>query len=118
MNVFKFGGASVRDAEGVRNLLQILNTQKTNLIIVVSAMGKMTDALEKVCNYYFHKSAEAWTALEDVKNFHRNIVSQLFGDQEKEIYTRLDTLVQELEEILNSEPSLSYDYEYDRIVSF
>lgn len=118
MNVFKFGGASVKDAESVKNLLQILNTQKTNLIIVVSAMGKMTDALEKVCNHYFHKSGDTFTAFEEVKSFHLAILSQLFGVQDKEISTRMYTLFQELEEILNSEPSLSYDYEYDRIVSF
>ena len=53
MNVYKFGGASVKDAEGVRNLFNIVNTQKENLIIVVSAMGKMTDALEVLCNAYF-----------------------------------------------------------------
>ena len=46
MNVYKFGGASVKDAEGVKNLFKIINTQRENLIIVVSAMGKMTDALE------------------------------------------------------------------------
>ena len=48
MNVYKFGGASVKDAEGVKNLFKIINTQRENLIIVVSAMGKMTDALEVV----------------------------------------------------------------------
>ncbi|MDE7374428.1 MAG: aspartate kinase, partial [Odoribacter sp.] len=50
MNVYKFGGASVKDAEGVKNLFKIINTPKENLIIVVSAMGKMTDALERLCN--------------------------------------------------------------------
>ena len=53
MNVYKFGGASVKDAEGVKNLFKIINTQRENLIIVVSAMGKMTDALEVLCNSYF-----------------------------------------------------------------
>ena len=48
MNVYKFGGASVKDAEGVKNLFKIINTQRENLIIVVSAMGKMTDALESL----------------------------------------------------------------------
>lgn len=56
MNVYKFGGASVKDAEGVKNLFKIINTQRENLIIVVSAMGKMTDALEVLCNSYFGKT--------------------------------------------------------------
>ena len=56
MNVYKFGGASVKDAEGVKNLFKIINTQWENLVIVVSAMGKMTDALEVLCNSYFGKT--------------------------------------------------------------
>lgn len=65
MNVYKFGGASVKDAEGVKNLFKIINTQRENLIIVVSAMGKMTDALEVLCNSYFGKTgniAEVFSA--------------------------------------------------------
>ena len=63
MNVYKFGGASVKDAEGVKNLFKIINTQRENLIIVVSAMGKMTDALEVLCisfssNHRFHLGIE------------------------------------------------------------
>ena len=64
MDIFKFGGASVKDAEGVKNLFNIINTRKENLIIVVSAMGKMTDALEAVCNAYFHRAGETAEALE------------------------------------------------------
>lgn len=118
MNIFKFGGASVRDAESIKNLLQILSTQKTNLIIVVSAMGKMTDALEEVCNGYFHRSKETAQAFENVKTFHWNIVHNLFSDPEEDIHKCVTSLFDELQEILDSEPSLCYDYEYDRIVSF
>lgn len=118
MNIFKFGGASVRDAESIKNLLQILNTQKTNLIIVVSAMGKMTDALEEVCNNYFQRSKETAQAFENVKTFHWNIVHSLFGEPEEDIHKCITSLFEELQEILDSEPSLCYDYEYDRIVSF
>lgn len=118
MNIFKFGGASVCNAESIRNLLKILNTQKTNLIIVVSAMGKMTDALEQVCNDYFHKTESFGQSFDKVRVFHQNIVHDLFGDNDEEVNGKINALFEELQEILDSEPSLCYDYEYDRIVSF
>lgn len=118
MNVYKFGGASVKDAEGVKNLFKIINTQKENLIIVVSAMGKMTDALEVLCNAYFGKTGEADTAFQKIKDFHYNIIKDLFGTQCEEINKLIENLYSELQNIINSEPSLSYDYEYDRIISF
>lgn len=118
MNVYKFGGASVKNAEGVNNLLQILNSQKNNLIIVVSAMGKMTDALEVVCNNYFHKTGNLEQPLNHIKDFHTDIARKLFGETENEVFGRIGKLFDNLEDILSSEPSLCYDYEYDRIVCF
>lgn len=118
MNVYKFGGASVKDAEGVKNLFKIINTQKENLIIVVSAMGKMTDALEVLCNAYFHRTGEILQAFQRVKDFHQDIISDLFGTNSADIDRLTGDLYAELQDILESEPSLSYDYEYDRIISF
>lgn len=118
MNVYKFGGASVKDADGVKNLFKIINTQKENLIIVVSAMGKMTDALEALCHAYFGKTGEILPALQHIKDFHQNIIDDLFGPNTEEINRQVDHLYNELQAILNSEPSLSYDYEYDRIICF
>lgn len=118
MNVYKFGGASVKDADGVRNLFRIINTQKENLIIVVSAMGKMTDALEVLCNAYYHKTGETEAALLHIQDFHRNIIQDLFGNQAGEAERQTGKLYEELRNILDSEPSLSYDYEYDRIICF
>lgn len=118
MNVYKFGGASVKDAEGVKNLFKIINTQKENLIIVVSAMGKMTDALEVLCNAYFNKTGDMLQAFQRVKDFHQDIISDLFGTNSADIDRLTGDLYAELQDILESEPSLSYDYEYDRIISF
>ena len=65
MNVFKFGGASVKDAQGVKNVATVLQqTGHTNLVIVVSAMGKMTNALEGVVNSYFQEPAKVKQAIE------------------------------------------------------
>lgn len=118
MNVYKFGGASVKDADGVKNLFKIINTQKENLIIVVSAMGKMTDALEVLCNAYFHKTGDTASALQRIKDFHQNIINDLFGTTADDINHLVDNLYCELQNILDSDPSLSYDYEYDRIICF
>ena len=118
MNIYKFGGASVKDAEGVKNLLGIINTQRENLIIVISAMGKMTDALEVLCNNYFNKTGNTDQPLQDIRNFHETIIRNLFGETEKDLYKKTNELFSKLEEIVAEEPSLSYDYEYDRIICF
>jgi len=68
MQILKFGGASVRDADGVRNLekvLQSVGTEKT--LIVISAMGKTTNALEKVIEHYFNSKHELQSSIQDVK---------------------------------------------------
>lgn len=118
MNIYKFGGASVKDAEGVKNLFHIVNTQRENLIIVVSAMGKMTDALEILCKNYYSKTGDIDSAFDQVKNFHLKILQDLFGDTNENIYSRVGLLFSELREILKTEPSLCYDYEYDRIICY
>lgn len=118
MNIFKFGGASVRNAESIKNLLNILNTQKNNLIVVVSAMGRITDDLELLCSAYFHKTKEVAPRLQAIESFHFDIINELFGKSDEETNKKVETLFAELREILGSEPSLCYDYEYDRIVSF
>ena len=118
MNVYKFGGASVKDAEGVKNLFKIINTQKENLIIVVSAMGKMTDALEVLCNAYFGRTGNTAEAFQRIKDFHQGIIDNLFGSQSDNVNQLVEHLYSDLQNILDGEPSLSYDYEYDRIISF
>ena len=118
MNVYKFGGASVKDAEGVKNLFKIINTQRENLIIVVSAMGKMTDALEVLCNSYFGKTGNIAEVFQRIQDFHQQIIRDLFGSADSEVNARVEALYQELDTILKSDPSLCYDYEYDRIICF
>lgn len=118
MNVYKFGGASVKDAEGVKNLFKIINLQRENLIIVVSAMGKMTDALEILCNSYFSKNGNIEPAFQHIKDFHQQIIQDLFGESCQEVNKQTSALYEGLQNILKSEPSLCYDYEYDRIISF
>ncbi len=114
MRVYKFGGTSVQDAEGVRNVANILQQESnTNLMIVVSAMGKTTNALEQVVNDYYSGGAPS---LEGVKKFHLDILDALF-EADDAIYNEVNNLFVEIEWVIEDTPTATYAYEYDQIVS-
>jgi aspartate kinase len=118
MKVFKFGGASVKDAAGVRNIAQILSAYRgTPLLIIVSAMGKTTNALEGVVNAYFNSADDAFGVLQGIKDGHFKLVYELFGENSAEVFDSINDLFVEIEWIIEEEPSESYDYVYDQIVS-
>lgn len=117
MKVFKFGGASVKSAAGVRNLQSIVNCEKEKLVVVISAMGKTTNALEAVVNSFFDQKPDLMRNVQVVKDFHEGIVCELFTDRTL-IDTLLNELYKKLQGIIENKPSKNYDYEYDRIVSF
>ncbi len=117
MRVFKFGGASVKDAEAIKNVSNILQNYKGQaLAVVISAMGKTTNALEKVVHAYFNKTGEAQANLELVKKAHYTVMKELFSENEEVFAAVNDTFV-EIEWILEDEPEESFDYIYDQIVS-
>ena len=118
MKIYKFGGASVKDANGVRNLCEIVKQSDEQLVVVISAMGKMTNALELVVNSFFNHKADVEQHIQTVIDYHEAIIADLFGNQRDTIDTLIADLYSQLEEIISQRPSLSYDYEYDRIVSF
>lgn len=118
MKIYKFGGASVKSADGVRKLRKIVEMKSGNLVVVISAMGKMTNALELVVNSFFNHKPDIEENLRKVVNFHETIIAELFGNDRETIDTLVADLYAQLDEILSHKPSLSYDYEYDRIVSF
>ena len=75
IKVFKFGGFAVSDAESVKNLAKIVNTTSGgHILIIVSAMGKTTDALEKLCKSYVEANDDAQEILKTIKLFHENIL--------------------------------------------
>ena len=91
MKIFKFGGASVKDAEGVKNVAQVLQeTGTTNKVVVISAMGKTTNALEKVIYNYFENAEELTAAIQGVKTFHHEILEQLFADKTHSIFQKVN----------------------------
>lgn len=117
MKVFKFGGASVKNAEAVKNVANILkNYQEESLIIVISAMGKTTNALEKVVESFVKQDGKSFEILNEIKQAHYEIIKDLFGEQH-EVYTDVNDTFVEIEWALEDEPHENYDYNYDQIVS-
>jgi aspartate kinase len=118
MQVYKFGGASVKDAQGVVNLKNILQKNTpSHLLVVVSAMGKTTDLLEKLTYSYFNEDGEATTWLQKAKDQHEGIAKELFEDLQHPVYDDLNNLFVEIEWILEEAPQDAFDYLYDQIVS-
>ena len=114
MIVYKFGGASVKDAAGVRNVVSILQAESdVNLMIVISAMGKTTNALEAIVNAYYSGDAPS---LDSVKQYHYDIMTQLF-ERNHPIYDEVNNLFVEIEWVIEDAPTSTYAYEYDQIVS-
>ena len=118
MQVFKFGGASVKDAEGVKNVAEVLKQFPSQKIsVVVSAMGKTTNALERLAKAYFYKVENAEKVLEEIKTYHFDICNQLFSSTTHPIYKELENTFVELYWAIEDEPTQGFDFEYDQIVS-
>jgi aspartate kinase len=118
IRVFKFGGASVKDAAGVQNMCSILRKYSNeNLVVVVSAMGKTTNALEKVCNSFFSGNAASEALLEEIKIAHFTIVRELFPGGNPHLENELENIFTEIYWAIEEDQIKSYDFEYDQIVS-
>lgn len=117
MEIFKFGGASVKDATGVRNLMAMLQKlDKKEVLIVISAMGKMTNAFEDLVKAYHQKETKLEPHLEKIRLFHMNIVENLDLGLTS-IHDELKSIFEEIANFLNKNNSTDYDYLYDQIVS-
>jgi len=118
VKVFKFGGASVKDAAAVKNVASVLSLFKgERLVVVISAMGKMTNALENIVNAYWNKADDLPALLQKVKDYHTKIIEDLGFNKGHGIYGELDSSMQEINWILEEEPIRSYAFAYDQVVS-
>ena len=116
--VYKFGGASVKDAQGVRNLGDILKKYAPeNLLVVVSAMGKTTNALEELNEAYMAGESRTTALFEAIKTYHWSIVTDLFPDSTHPIYDDLANTFVEIDWILEETPHPDADFNYDQLVS-
>ena len=118
MKVFKFGGASVKDAASVRNIASILEKYTENLVVVISAMGKTTNALERVLHaYMLNDKQQAVAELTAIREYHQEIALTLLPDNNHALFGELDNLFTGVERKLDHAPSGSYNQEYDQLVS-
>ncbi len=119
MRIFKFGGASVKDAEGIRNVHSVLQTVGfEDVLLVVSAMGKTTNALEIVIKNYFDKSPALQSSVQEVKKYHNQILLDLFEDEKNTVFTDVNSLFAELDHFLSQNKSPNYNFVYDQVVSY
>lgn len=118
MRVYKFGGASVKDATSIRNVGHIIQTTNTGkLVVVVSAMGKMTNAFEKVINAFYQQGLEAANlALDEVKSYHIQEIIPLF-DNEEQVIKDIMPFFESILSHLSSSDKTDYDQDYDQVVS-
>lgn len=125
INVFKFGGASVNSAAGIKNVTSLLKKFSSGpLLVVVSAMGKTTNALEAVLNNYIMNDPLAVVeSYNKVRDYHFSIIEELFEDQDHPVYGEVDSLFNQLRGYIRkgqlfTQGPKAYDFEYDQVVSY
>ena len=119
MKIFKFGGASVKDANGVKNVLSVMEkVGHENVLLIISAMGKTTNSFEIVIKNYFEKSKELQSSIQDVKKYHYQILLDLFENEEHDVFYAINSHFEDLEYFFRSNKSPNYNFVYDQVVSF
>lgn len=118
MKVFKFGGASVSNVERIDNIRTILDSYREDkILIVISAMGKTTNALEKVAEAFYNgNKTDALALFEAIKKNHLDISQYLLVTGYNEAYHRLLDIFTEVEWLIHDKPVREFDYYYDQIV--
>jgi len=117
MKVFKFGGASVKDAQAVKNVVEIIQLYTSDLLVVISAMGKTTNSFEEVINAYFNGD-DYQSKVSEIYNFHQAIIKDLGLENDEAFLSLYRKFWEKLNAKLAEEPSSNYDFEYDQIVSY
>jgi len=119
MLVFKFGGASVKNADAVRNIVGILKDHKGDIVVVLSAMGKTTNSLERMIDQYVSQNrSELEKEVQKLKDYHFEIINDLFDSKDHPVYSDVENTLADLDRELNKQPSLSFDHDYDQIICF
>ena len=118
MKIYKFGGASIKDADAIRNVANVLKqTNFTKGVIVASAMGKTTNALEEVVAAIFHNKNTLNEKIDFVEKYHLEIVNQLFENKNHRVFEKISMLFSQLKLFLDNNKSPLYNFVYDQIVS-
>ncbi|TNE76924.1 MAG: aspartate kinase [Bacteroidetes bacterium] len=118
MKVFKFGGASVKDAGAVKNVAKIIGMFPDQQAVVISAMGKTTNALEEVVQALWNRDEMRFTQkVDEIRSFHLQIMNELFADKDNAAYADFENEITQLRSKYNERIPDNYDFEYDQIVS-
>lgn len=118
VQVYKFGGASVKDADGIKNVCNIIKRNESPLLVVISAMGKITNAMEKIVeSFVAQNQPQTKLAYQTIVDYHNPIVLELFGD-EHPFMVQYNQLLGKLWQRLQLCPTKDYDFDYDQIVPF
>lgn len=118
MKIFKFGGASVKDAEGIKNLVQVLKkVGYQDTLVVVSAMGKTTNALEKVVQNYFDQPTELKYSIQEAVKYHNSVLLDLFESDRHPIFSEVKAIFEQLQLFFQQNKSPNYSFVYDQTVS-
>jgi len=119
MKVFKFGGASVKDTESVKNVARVLKHEGyENTLIVISAMGKMTNAFENIIDSYYHKNEDLNKHIEFVRAYHLKIIDELFLEKSNAILIEVEQLFGQMSGFFVTNKSTDYGFVYDQLVGF
>ena len=118
MKIYKFGGASIKDSDGVKNLLSILNIKKIEkTLLVVSAMGKTTNNFEQVVDNYFNNKNNLDFSLKVVYDYHHQILENLFENNNHNIFREIKLIFRSMKEFLDKNKSPNFSFVYDQVVS-
>jgi len=120
MLVFKFGGASVKSAGAVKNIVEILQRyNEEKIVVVVSAMGKTTNAIERIIDHYTAgKSEELKQEYKELKAYHLEVTGGLFEDKGHKVFAEVEELFGDLADRLAKDPTLNYDFDYDQLICY
>ena len=121
IHVFKFGGASVKDAKAVLNVVELIQKHdQSNLVVVVSAMGKTTNKLEDIFNSFIKKDKEAYLkSTKELKTFHTNIIQDLFeGDSLEQINEIINALFHKISSFYEHHENENQSYLYDQLIPY
>ncbi len=119
MKVFKFGGASIESVERAKHIAQLIaEYSEEKLVVVISAKGKTTNALEKIVDAFYNKQhAEASRLFVELMADHQQYADELLGGRSESLSQKLTELCTEVEWVLSEQHERPYDYYYDQIVS-
>ena len=118
MRTFKFGGASVKDAEGIHNMYRVLEqTGHAQSLIVVFAMGKTTNAFEKLIDGYFDDAKQLESQLNEIIDYHLGIMNEIFDHPKHDVFDQVKQRFDRLRTFLKNNKSPHYSFVYDQVVS-